>query len=81
MVVERNGVKFGNFGNLVDIEFMYVDLFQMACDSKTIGSRAKRAGIWDSETLVIHIWGKFGLVLVKGIFGSFGVVFYKWPAI
>ncbi len=52
---------------------------QMACLSKTAGLRAKLSEIWDSETLVTHIWITFDLVGFNVILGSLGALFSKWP--
>ena len=36
---------------------------------KTIDRRAKRSEIWDSRVVVQHIWGTFGLLALKVIWG------------
>ncbi len=41
---------------------------------KTSDRRAKRSEIWDLWVIVQHIWGTFGLVPVKVISRSFGVL-------
>ena len=48
----------------------------MACNATTAGRRAKQTAIWESRTLVIHIWGTYDLVVLKVILGSFGALFY-----
>ncbi len=45
---------------------------------KTAGCRTKRSKIWDSGTLVIHMWRIFDLVVFKVMLGSFGGLVSKW---
>ncbi len=80
MAVERNGVKYGACdtyaqffqscrapGHLGVIQCTF--LKKVACILKTAGRRAKRSDIWDMWILVTHIWGTFGLVRFKVIWG------------
>ena len=54
----------------------------MTCNSKMAGRRAKWSEIWDSVTLVRHIWGTFDLVGFKVILGSFcALLFDLWALI
>ena len=48
-------------------------LFKMAINSKTAGRRAKLTEVWDSGTLVSHIYGGFDLVVFTDILLPFGV--------
>ncbi len=52
---------------------------KMACISKRAGSRVNWSEIWDSWTLVTHLWGTFDLVGFKVNLGSFGGPVSKWP--
>ncbi len=40
-------------------------------NSKTAVYRVKQSEIWNSVTLVTHIWGSFDLVVFEIILGSF----------
>ena len=44
---------------------------------KTAGCRARLSEIWESEVVVICIWGIFRLLVLKVILGSFGVLVSK----
>ncbi len=45
---------------------------------KTAGRRAKRSEIWDSGTLLTHMWCTFDLVMFKVILGSFSALVSEW---
>ena len=45
-------------------------------NSKTVGGRAKRTEMCDSETQLIYIWGTFDLVVLPVILGT---LVSKWP--
>ncbi len=46
---------------------------------ETADRRAKWTKIWDSGTLVTHMWCTFDLVVFKVILRSFGARVSKWP--
>ncbi len=51
----------------------------LACISKVASRKVKRTEMWDSGTPIIHILGYIDLVGFKVIWGSFSVLFSKWP--
>ncbi len=46
--------------------------------SKAVGRIGKWGEIWDSVTLVTHIYGTFDLVVFNVILGSFGALVSKY---
>ncbi len=46
---------------------------------ETAGPKAKWTKMWDSGTLVTHMWCTFDLVVFKVILRSFGARVSNWP--
>ena len=45
----------------------------------TAGCRAKQTTIWDSGTVLTHMWFAFDLIAFKVILRSFSARVSKWP--
>ncbi len=70
LVIEQNGLKFGDSGilvtqiydtfdlvwfNVILESFGALECLKMSCISKTVGRRAKLGDIWESWILVAHM--------------------------